>query len=70
MAKIGNATCSPYAPSPMSFTTTERIDLELPIPGKQSAKISLPGNMDSNDWAMIDDMLSAFAERLLLKNKK
>lgn len=47
-----------------------RIDLTFPVPGKQAVMFSIPGNMDENDWAMIKDMINAFAARLLLKNKK
>lgn len=39
----------------------------IPIPGKQSAVISVPKNLDDSDWGMLTTMLDAYIKRLQRK---
>jgi hypothetical protein len=36
---------------------------QLPIPGKPDAVISVPDNLDAEDWAMLSDMLETYVVR-------
>lgn len=42
----------------------------IPIPGKPSAMISVPKNLDDSDWSMLTTMLNAYITRLQNQNKK
>lgn len=36
---------------------------EIPLPGKQSVKITVPIGLDADDWAMLQTMLAAYIKR-------
>lgn len=40
------------------------ITFELPIPGKDAARISVPNNLNANDWKMLTTMLDAYIQHL------
>lgn len=36
---------------------------EIPLPGKKSAKITVPNGLDADDWVMLQTMLAAYIRR-------
>lgn len=42
-------------------TGTERF--EIPIPGKTSVKVIVPGDLDADDWEMLQSMISVYIKR-------
>ncbi|MGN6087508.1 DUF5343 domain-containing protein [Trinickia sp.] len=36
---------------------------EIPLPGKRSAKITVPNGLDGDDWVMLQTMLAAYIKR-------
>jgi len=36
---------------------------EIPLPGKRSAKITVPNGLDADDWVMLQTMLAAYVKR-------
>lgn len=70
-AAFGNvpATPVPTAQSPLTpqpepeEMQPDTLRFEVPVPGKRSVTVIVPNDLDAEDWAMLNVMMSAYIER-------